>query len=112
MESTFERKPVLRFANTIFWIGLGSFIGGVTIFLVLSSLEDSRALPDSLFVYNGQRISSGIMYFALWLIGPTALTLIFLHPKCWAKGISFVLFVYVVFMIWVMQPSGQHCCPS
>jgi hypothetical protein len=111
MDTIPERKFVSRLANIIFWIGLGSFIGSVTIFLLLGTLEDSQAVSESFLLYNGQRISSGIMYYALWLIGPTALISIFVHPKWWPKGVSLLLFVYVVFMIWVMQPSGQHCCP-
>jgi hypothetical protein len=111
MKNTLEIKTIPNFANIVFWIGLGSFIGSVIIFLLLGTLEDSQVVSESFLLYNGQRISSGIMYYALWLIGPAASVSMFLHPKWWAKGISLLLFVYVVFMIWVMQPSGQHCCP-
>lgn len=106
MESTPEKTLIPKFANIIFWIGLGSFIGSVIIFLLLGTLEDSQVVSESFLLYNGQRISSGIMYYALWLIGPAASVSIFVHAKWWAKGVSLLLFFYVVFMIWVMQPSG------
>ena len=114
MESTSKRKPVPRFANIAFWIGAGVFIASVGSNILMGLIE---SLMKSLFLEEGQlvlennalragqRISNGIIFWGLWIVGPTSLISLILHPRWWAKGISLFLFAYFVLIIWAMKSS-------
>ncbi len=120
MKQTSEKKPVPKFANIIFWVGAGVFIASIGSNILMGLIE---SLMKSLFLEEGQlvlennalsfgqSVSGWIILGGLWIVGPTSLISLVFHPRLWIKGLSLLLLFYVVFMIWVMQPSGQHCCP-
>lgn len=114
MESTPARKSVPRFANVVFWIGAGVFIvsvGSNILMGLIESVMKALFLREGQFVLEnsaldaGQRISGGIIFFGLWIVGPTSLISLIVHPRWWAKGISLFLFAYALLIIWAMRSS-------
>lgn len=105
MDITPERKSFYKFVNTVFWISVASFTASMAAFLLMGLLEDGQLILEGNALYTGRLIVNKLMLIELWIVGPTSLISLILHPKWWAKGISLLLFIYIAFSVWAMCSS-------